>query len=226
MNKELSAAQAFEGMRASLRNAEALIEEAKILADAKHPVRAIALAVLAYEELAKLLGYLAADDCAKEGRMKIWWDTFKSHGRKIATHDQLALAVLVDQLDPQFIEQVITGDTAKYLNQLKFAALYTGFRNSSFVCPLDMPGATERAESAIALADGWLCMHREAVDRLDADLLQQYWDSRHERSVRLEHNMERLYSALKRRLGEERYDALLLELQKPRKRPGQGPAKA
>ena len=226
MNKELSAAQAFEGMRASLRNAEALIEEAKILADANHPARAVALAVLAYEELGKLPGYFAADDCAKEGRMKIWWDTFRSHSRKIATHNQLALALIVGQLDPETVERVISGKAAKWLHELKMAALYTDFRKDSFVCPLDMPDAAEVAQSTIHMAECSLGLHRATVDRLSAEHLQSHWDRRDERRANVEKIVEQFDLELARCLGEERYSELVLEFQKSQERPGKGPGKA
>jgi AbiV family abortive infection protein len=208
MKAEISAHQAFEGMQASLRNAEALTQEARILKDNHHPVRSIALSVLAWEELGKLVVYPNAGRCAREGNMKEWWKTFREHRQKIDAHNMLTLAMTRSGADNQTVANVLGGKAVRWLDDLKKAALYTDFRRGSFFCPLDLPDAVRLAESLVGLLELSLEFHQNAMTRINVKKLQDSWELGAEWDAELLRDAETFHSQLRDRLGQEQCDFL------------------
>lgn len=174
----ISAAQAVEGMRSSLRNAEALLEGAQVLSNAGHAARAVALSILAYEELGKLPSLANANHYAQSGRMGAWWKAFRSHNAKIASHDLLTLCVIMEKTDESLIAPVVMGDTAKFLNHIKMKALYTDFQDDSFVCPLDDAEVIGREKAVIDYVQTTLQLHRAIVASLTPEFLAGFWTDR------------------------------------------------
>jgi len=163
-------------MRAALRNGEALLDEARLLSDAGHPARAAALAILAHEELGKIPPFANANQYAKAGKMGKWWKSFRSHVDKSASEDLLTLCIIIDTVDPNLIEPTIVGETAKYLNHIKKLAIYTDFKNNSFVCPLDNDELAGLDEKLIAYVDTTLQLHRAIVSALTPEFLAAFWE--------------------------------------------------
>lgn len=174
----ISAAQAVEGMQASLRNAEALLEEAQVLSNAGHPARAVALAILAYEELGKLAKLANVNHYAQSGRMGAWWKAFRSHNYKIASQDLLTLCIILEKMDQSLIEPVVVGDTAKFLNRIKMKAIYTDLQDNSFVCPLDDAEVIGREKAVIDYVQTTLQLHRAIVATLTPEFLADFWRDR------------------------------------------------
>jgi len=196
-------------MRISLNNAEALIEEARILLDADHPARALALAILASEELGKLPLYANVDTYAAKGRMQQWWKRFRSHTEKIARHEFLTLAFRVKEFGEEEMRALVENRAGKTLHRLKMAALYTDFQSGRFISPLELPNAQELAQAAIIYAMVTLQIHHLIVDRLTPDVLYDYWHNRDAWAREAENVPEAIEANLRESLGEKRFKELV-----------------
>ncbi len=111
--------QAIQGLQLSLANAEALLDDAKILVANGRPTRAVALAVLAMEELGKLPRYASVDRYEREGRMKEWWAWYRDHGEKITMHGWADLQGRSSEEVARSIVELEDGSVAASLHQLK-----------------------------------------------------------------------------------------------------------
>ncbi len=173
MDTRVSPSEALNGLRLSLKNADALIEEAKILLGAGHTARALALAILATEELAKLPRYAAVSIYAAEGRWKQWWKYYRSHREKLEMHHLHTVLSIPEDLEGGKLLALIGDSMGKTLDRLKQAALYTDFQDGKFVSPLDLPKAQELAEAAITYAESTLPIHRFVAERTTPEILDR-----------------------------------------------------
>ena len=155
--------QALEGLRLSLANAEALLDDAKTLLANGRPTRAVALAVLAMEELGKLPRYASVDRYEREGRMKEWWAWYRDHGEKITMHGWADLHGRSPDEVARSIVELENGSVAASLHQLKMRALYTDFDGNRFFSPMELRDSEELARSLIADVERVLPLHRDRV---------------------------------------------------------------
>ena len=160
MEEPISPSEALRGFRLTLSNAEALLEEARILLAADHPARAIALAVLAMEEVGKLPGYAAASRYAERGRWRQWWRMFRRHTGKLAMHEWVRILASPKDLDTDDVQALLNNRFGETWHQVKLSALYTDFRSGEFVSPLDLPEAEALAQAATKMVEETLPIHR------------------------------------------------------------------
>ncbi len=122
----LTADQVAEGMTAANRNAKRLLEDAKLLLDARRFPSAAALSILSIEESGKnsVLRGLALANSADE--LKRGWRDYRSHTKKNVAWILPDLAAKgarsADELQPIFDEQ---SDHPYVLEQVKQISLYT-----------------------------------------------------------------------------------------------------
>jgi len=162
-----STSEAIRGFKLALLNAEALLEDARHLLGAGRPHRAIALAVLAMEELGKLPRFYGVDRYEREGRMKRWWEMFREHTTKARMGAQFAVSAELSLAEQKKrIADLQTGKVGRDLHAAKMAALYTDFKQGKFTSPMEIPfdEAAAVANQIIAAAQATLPLHRSTAE--------------------------------------------------------------
>lgn len=146
---EVTAEEIGRGMHKSFKNASGLIEDAEILLDGR-PARALSLAVLAIEEIAKVVLLTNAAAGAVSGPLS--WNKvqalldLKSHRKKQAVFAAYGKAIL-DKLGgadgKSFYEESIPGGIGPLLDFMKQLGFYVDVADGKFVSP-DEFGADNR----------------------------------------------------------------------------------
>ncbi len=123
---KLSSKQAADGMNAALRNARRLLEDSKLLFEAKRYASAASLAILSVEESGKspILRSLARNE--DEAALKLKWSQFRNHRAKnimwqlpqLARNGRRTFAELASLFDPK-------SDHSKVLDEVKQVGFYT-----------------------------------------------------------------------------------------------------
>jgi AbiV family abortive infection protein len=142
MNPEMSLSEIIEARKKILSNAEALLDEGRILSDHQRYPRAFALAHLACEELAKLPVLNTAALELLTGKKTDW----QKIGRRLRSHkDKLTLTAGMDYLWDEV--EADASDVRRYeeaisaipeFNNLKNASLYAGTFHGSFRQPSEV----------------------------------------------------------------------------------------
>ena len=157
---QLSIDEIGRGMHKSFKNACELIEDAELLLE-KRPARALSLAVLAMEEIAKTI--LLANAAARAARIQVTWEEIqkdldlRSHEKKqtvFAAYGNVVLNKLASIDEKQkYYEQEVPGGIEPLLDYLKQLGFYVDVANAKFVSPSDFGRDNkEWAEWTIAVA--------------------------------------------------------------------------
>lgn len=159
--------QIDDANRKLVHNAQSLIAEAKLLAQAGHYPRAFALAQIAIEELAKIQMLLAAGSCIARGMAVDWkeLDTrMRSHGEKTAASMRLGLQAHMWGAGPSLTEserdQILIAfmEVVPTIIQLKNDSLYVGFTTDGVHEPSDAIDE-KRAATHIKMAEAAMAIH-------------------------------------------------------------------
>jgi AbiV family abortive infection protein len=170
------------GIRKTFANAEALVEDAKALQAAGRYPRAIALAILAMEELGKLERFSALLMYAREGRLRDWWRKFRRHDVKAQMFliNSLIQIPMGDEARADTIRAFVQVHIGSFLHEAKMLVLYTDFRDGQFVSPADFPDAKEFADDLIRTADAALALDRVYASRVTPEALSSMDKQSHE----------------------------------------------
>ncbi|WHX62768.1 AbiV family abortive infection protein [Peribacillus frigoritolerans] len=132
----LSVAQLQEAYTKIFKNAEELLEEAKILFDNGKLTRSFTLSHLAYEELAKLpMVYHTATNVyfKKQVNWKTFRRRFQDHKEKIRSMILLLSMIVGTKIGKEEYENM--NQFVEAANELKNQSLYTGFYDNMFQQP-------------------------------------------------------------------------------------------
>jgi AbiV family abortive infection protein len=157
---QLSVDEIGRGMHKNFKNATELIEDADLLLEHR-PERAISLAVLALEEIAKII--LLANAAARAAKTPVTWKeieddlNLRSHKHKQAVFAVYGSAIL-DKLASvegkgTYYEQMVPGGLGPLLDYMKQLGFYVDIANGQFISPAEF-GAdnSEWASWLIAVA--------------------------------------------------------------------------
>ena len=152
----LSPAQALDGMECCVLNAQELLDEAQILIESGRHARAIALSLIAWEEMGKLpmlagsARYLSDPNQWK----KRFWRRFRSHREKLRMHE--TVFPLEDGGPAQH-----AGFVWDELSAVRERMLYTDFEGGSFRLPSSMPRADKVAPRLVRALRDAVEFHRQ-----------------------------------------------------------------
>jgi AbiV family abortive infection protein len=161
---ELSIEEVFHGVHLALKNAEELLFDAETLASAGRPYRAIALAILALEEMGKIQRLYVLDQYV--GHMTSWWQTFFHHPTKNGINNKIVLAELFGTGDEAF-------STGYFLDHRKLEMLYVNFEGGRFVSPNDAKGVEDDVEALLGLAEESVRFHRFHLGGMSLEVFAQ-----------------------------------------------------
>ena len=134
MGRQIRAAGALELAKALLENGDSLLDDAEVLFEAERPARAVALSLIATEELGKIylcLGGITGEAEIPGATSRKW----RNHRDKLETARALELA-FVDHL-PEFDLAKIKAEIDWQL-QVKMSALYVDHDNGQTRRPSDL----------------------------------------------------------------------------------------
>jgi AbiV family abortive infection protein len=157
---QLSVDEIGRGMHKSFINANELIEDADILI-AHRPERAISLAVLALEEIAKII--LLANAAASASKSMVSWKeieddlNLRSHKHKQAIFAAYGSALLNKLFSAEgkesYYEQMVPGGIGLLLDYMKQIGFYVDVANGQFISPKEFGADNhEWAEWLISVA--------------------------------------------------------------------------
>jgi AbiV family abortive infection protein len=141
---QLSVDEIGRGMHKSFNNATELIEDADLLL-AHRPERALSLAVLALEEIAKII--LLANAAARAAKSTVSWKeieddlNLRSHKHKQAVFAAYGSALL-NKLDSEkrkgtYYEHMVPGDIGPLLEYMKQLGFYVDVAKGQFISPTE-----------------------------------------------------------------------------------------
>lgn len=164
MATQTAATEALELATALLENGDSLLEDAQVLLDAGRPVRAIALSLIAAEELGKIhlcLGGITGETDVPSATSRAW----RNHRDKLETAKALELAFVDHQ--PNLDSAKIKAEIDWQL-QVKMSALYVDQVNGRTMRPSDVEadprGLIERGRAKSAVLHG-------VLDRISPEVL-------------------------------------------------------
>lgn len=147
---QLSVDEIGRGMHKSFINASELIEDADIML-VHRPERAISLAVLALEEIAKMI--LLANAAARASKFMVTWKeieddlNLRSHKHKQAIFAAYGSAILnklaSTEGNKSYYEQMVPGGIELLLDYMKQLGFYVDVANGQFISPKEF-GADNR----------------------------------------------------------------------------------
>jgi AbiV family abortive infection protein len=152
-------------MRACLRNAEELLDESELLIGHGRYARAVALALIALEEMGKLPMLANSPRYGSDaGRWKKgFWKRFRDHREKIFLQDVLfPLASMEPDYDAAS-EKKMLAPWGKYA-LLREAAFYADFEKSEFVVPSSRRGMASLAPGLLGELRRVLTYHQAVVE--------------------------------------------------------------
>jgi len=157
--RKLSLEEIEQGRAKALANANALVEEAKLLFTAEHYPRAYALAHLACEELGKVMMLVSLGIESRLGTAK-WskfWKRFRSHKEKTKNIFGLDYLVSPPRSDNSDVENYVKDVTERVhmFEDIKLASLYSDYADGKSLSPNEI-FTREFVESALKLAEGRL----------------------------------------------------------------------
>jgi AbiV family abortive infection protein len=171
----LSLKEAADGMTACYRNAEALLNDGRLLTSGQSNARALALTILALEELAKIPDLhdtaIRAEITGSDLEWPAFWKRYFRHGQKqeaIASYGTgLAQQVGVGNgflNNPLPYASFVPSGITTVLDQLKQNCLYTDYGDSGFRVPADaLAGAAAILDAIFLVAeerlDSFAAMH-------------------------------------------------------------------
>jgi len=167
----LTAEQVLHGIGCCLENAEALIEDAKLLLENGRPARCTALCLVAAEELAKIP--MLANSFA-HGRAWGWrsfWRRFRSHLSKLSMGD-MVFASEVFEPDLAAIGGGQFGAEYGHVAGLREMSLYVDWLDGSFVVPGKAAAVAGLASPLLTELRDALEFHRSVRDGLTQDSIR------------------------------------------------------
>jgi AbiV family abortive infection protein len=155
---QLSVDEIGKGMHKSFRNATGLLEDADLLFEHR-PERSLSLAVLALEEIAKIV--LLANAAARAARSTVTWKeieddlNIRSHKHKQVVFAAYGSAILdrlasKDRRESHY-ERVVPGGIGPLLDYMKQLGFYVDVANGHFISPTEF-GVDNREWAAWLIA--------------------------------------------------------------------------
>ena len=164
MTKQTGATEALVLATALLENGDSLLEDAQILLDKGRPARAVALSLIAAEELGKIylcLGGITGETDVPSATSREW----RNHRDKLETAKALELAFVDHQ--PNLDSAKIKAEIDWQL-RMKMSALYVDHNNGRTMRPSDVEadphGLIERGRAKSAVLHG-------VLDRISPEVL-------------------------------------------------------
>lgn len=159
----LTPSEALIGMRCCLGNAMSLVEEAMILAEHERYPRAIALSLIAWEELGKLPMLQASPRYGSDAKewKKGLWKRFRNHVDKLFLQEHV------------FPTQQSSSPAAPLsmlpIAEVRERMLYADHNGSAFESPEDIDGLAHVANDLITHLANAINFHEFMVSELDED---------------------------------------------------------
>lgn len=127
------------GSICATRNAEELLDEAKLLFSKGHYARGYALAMLCNEEIGKamIISRLIYTDISDSKGLKSFWARFHSHHSKLGDSMMLLAWDAADTASWRWVRKNLT-ELKKAHQSLKESSLYVNYENDRFTLPSDV----------------------------------------------------------------------------------------
>lgn len=173
MRREPTSSQLASAVIATLKNAAALVVEARLLLSNSSPHRAVVLAIQTMEEVGRITLLIAFSRHKREGRLKEWSAKLERHDPKAQL---FALATLLSEAgrDP-ILDMANSSLYAKALQSLKMHCLYTDWDGTTFHSPQDLVAIEEKAEAMVLQAEKSVRSEQDRLGDLTPSLLEALW---------------------------------------------------
>jgi AbiV family abortive infection protein len=169
----LTSAQALEGARACVRNAEELLDECELLIKHGRCARAVALALVAFEEMGKLLWLLGSPIYGSDtAEWTNFWKRFRSHKAKIFLQDYVFPVPSVRPDYDAASPNNMLAPWAEYAS-LREAALYADFEEDEFIAPSAREPMADLAPRLLGELRHVLAYHRVLAEHVTPERLEE-----------------------------------------------------